>query len=126
VQHTILIVDDQELILRIIQAATKTLSLRTSLARSGEEALKVLEESGIPDLILLDYQMPGKDGVETLREIRKIPGGEKVPVIMLTARDQTTIRESLSDLGVSMFMTKPFSPALLSKHIAEILDSSRI
>lgn len=121
----LLIVDDQDLILRIIQAAVKPLGPETMLARSGSDALAAIGKSGMPDGVILDYSMPGKDGVETLQCLRDLDGGAEVPVIMLTARDQTAIREAAAGLGVFRFMTKPFSPAILCRATEEMLQSKK-
>ncbi len=119
--QTILIVDDQDLMVRVLQATLQSLGVRLPAARTGAEALRFFTSEGVPDGIILDYNMPDQDGVETLRQIRRMPGGETVPVIMLTARDQTMIRAAAEGLRVSAFMTKPFSPSTLQSEVRAIL-----
>jgi len=113
---TVLLVDDEEHMLRLLQFALKSVPVTTRALRSGAEALAVL--AGQPaDLVLLDYSMPGMNGVETLRRIRDMDGGGGVKVVMLTARDQTAIRQEAAGLNVEAFLTKPFSPSDLARRV---------
>ena len=121
----ILIVDDQELMYRVVQATLKPLGARLSWAKSGAEAINHIKTVGVPDVIVLDFSMPDQDGVETLRHIRQLASGESIPVLMLTARDQTHIRQDAAGLKVHSFMTKPFSPNLLLGTIREIFANVR-
>lgn len=120
----ILLVDDQDLIIRVLQATLRSLGAHLPTAKNGEEALRFIQEKTLPDAIILDFSMPNMDGVETLRQIRKIPGGDAIPVLMLTARDQTLIRQAAEGLQVAAFMTKPFSPVTLQKTVKEMLEKN--
>jgi CheY-like chemotaxis protein len=120
----ILIVDDQDLIIRVLQASLRATGAHITSAKPGTEAIRKLASPPLPNAIILDYSMPDQDGVETLRQIRALPGGKDIPVIMLTARDQTLIREAARDLSVLAFMTKPFSPASLLQTVKEALQKS--
>jgi CheY-like chemotaxis protein len=120
---TILIVDDQELMIRVLQATLRPLDVKIGTAKSGAEAVRFIEESGAPSAMILDFSMPGQDGVETLRQIRSLPTGAAIPVVMLTARDQTLIRKAAEGLHVHAFMTKPFSPTSLLQTLREMLES---
>ena len=71
-----------------------------------------------PDPIILDVMLPGKSGFDILRDLRESPETTDLPVLMLTARGQTRDREMAERLGVTQFMTKPFSNA-------EVLESVR-
>lgn len=117
---TILLVDDEEHMLRLLQFALKSVQATVHASKSGSEAIAFLT-SRPADLVLLDYSMPGKDGVETLREIRALNDGAAIKVIMLTARDQTAIRAEASDLNVEAFLTKPFSPSELARRVSAAL-----
>ena len=119
---TILIVDDQELIIRIVQSALRPLGAALPAVRMGRDAVRYVEESGVPNAIILDFSMPDQDGVETLRQIRRLATGGAIPVVMLTARDQTLIRKEADGLQVHAFMTKPFSPSALLQTMKEILE----
>ena len=120
---TILIVDDQELMIRVLHATLRPLGVPLASAKSGAEAVRYVEETGVPRGIIMDFSMPGQDGVETLRQIRCLASGAAIPVIMLTARDQTLIRKEAEGLQVHAFMTKPFSPNALLQTIREILSA---
>ena len=120
---TILIVDDQELMIRVLQATLKPLGVPLASAKSGAEAVRYIEETGVPRGIIMDFSLPGQDGVETLRQIRKLASGASIPVVMLTARDQTLIRKEAEGLHVHAFMTKPFSPNALLQTIREMLSA---
>lgn len=119
---TILIVDDQELTIRVLQATLRPLDVKFGTAKSGAEAVRFIGESGAPSAMILDFSMPGQDGVETLRQIRSLPAGADIPVLMLTARDQTLIRKAAEGLHVHAFMTKPFSPTSLLQTLREMLE----
>jgi CheY-like chemotaxis protein len=118
----ILIIDDQEMMLRILQSALKPLEAEFFFAKTGAQAIRHLEKSGLPDAIILDFSMPGEDGIETLKKIRALTPSQTVPVVMLTARDQTLIRQAAEGLLVHSFMTKPFSPSTLLKTLESILQ----
>lgn len=118
---TILLVDDQELIIRVVQAALRPLGVHLPSAKSGQEAVRFLETNPAPDGMVLDVSMPGQDGVETLRQIRNLPTGSEIPVIMLTARDQTLIRKEAEGLQVFDFITKPFSPNSLQQTVKRMV-----
>ena len=79
-----------------------------SLAKSGEQAVKLLNKNKDVDLILLDVDMPGKDGYETFSDIRKIEGFEEVPVIFLTGMDAPDFEIKGLKLGAADYITKPF------------------
>ncbi len=119
---TILLVDDQELIIRVVQAALRSLGARLPSAKSGQDAVRYFENNPAPDAMVLDVSMPGQDGVETLRQIRELPSGAEIPVIMLTARDQTLIRKEAEGLKVFDFITKPFSPNSLLQTVKRMLE----
>ena len=70
-----------------------------------------------PDLVILDVMLPGRSGYDVLRELRADPDTRTMPVMMLTARGQTKDRELAEELGVSHFMTKPFSNAEIIAHV---------
>jgi CheY-like chemotaxis protein len=120
-QPAVLIVDDQEMMIRVLQATLRPLGVPIATAKSGADAVRYVQETGVPGAIIMDFSMPGQDGVETLRQIRRLPAGASIPVIMLTARDQTLIRKEAEGLHVHAFMTKPYSPNALLQTIREML-----
>ncbi|MFW8634207.1 response regulator transcription factor [Cribrihabitans pelagius] len=74
----------------------------------GATAVEVIGGAA-PDLVILDLMLPGKSGLEIVRELRASPGTAALPVLMLTARGQLRDREMAEKAGVTRFMTKPFS-----------------
>lgn len=116
----ILLVDDEDHMVRLLQFALKAVPARIAAVKRGEAALAFVQEHPV-DLVILDYSMPGLDGVETLRRLRELPAGLSVSVVMLTARDQTAIRQEAAGLNVQAFLTKPFSPSDLARRASELL-----
>ena len=74
----------------------------------GSDAVEVIRAAA-PDLVILDVMLPGKSGMEILKDLRAEAGLARLPVLMLTARGQARDREMAEKAGVSRFMTKPFS-----------------
>ncbi|PIC64696.1 two-component system response regulator [Sporosarcina sp. P13] len=101
----LLIVDDQAGIRLLLEEIFKQANVETLLAASGKEALEILEEVK-PDCILLDMKMPGMNGVEVLREIRK--SKPDAVVMMMTAYSEIELTEEAGRLGIDHHFTKPF------------------
>ncbi|MBP8975180.1 MAG: hybrid sensor histidine kinase/response regulator [Bacteroidetes bacterium] len=104
---TILVVDDIEDNLDLLEFALRRKPIKMLRATSGYECLDVARVH-MPDVILLDIQMPGMDGFETLKKLREDKVTAKIPVIFLTAqkKDPTSIEEGLQ-LGADLYLTKP-------------------
>ena len=116
---TILIVDDESRIRKLIKDFLLKENCKVLEAEDGEEALKVFEENEKKiGIILLDVMMPKLDGWSVLRQIRQM---SRVPVIMLTARAEEQDELFGFELGVDEYVTKPFSPKLLVARIKAIL-----
>jgi two-component system alkaline phosphatase synthesis response regulator PhoP len=119
---TILVIDDEPSIGRVVQFKLQQEGFKVSVATDGLEGLaKVNEEK--PDLILLDLMMPGMDGFEVCRRLRASPETVATPVIILTARGQEMDRIRGVELGVLDFFTKPFSPQKLLERVKEVFKS---
>jgi diguanylate cyclase (GGDEF)-like protein len=104
---TLLIVDDTLTNIQILdQALSNDYLIRT--AKSGSEALSLLQEPDRPDLILLDVRMPVMDGYETCRRIKQDPLTRHIPVIFITVADQPKDQQLGFDLGAVDYITKPF------------------
>ena len=106
-RHEILVVDDEPLNLDLLEQELGELGYAVAKAGNGQAALDVLPTIG-PDLVLLDYQMPGMNGIEVLTEIRK--SKPNLPVIIITAYG--TIERAVEAIksGADDFITKPFDP----------------
>lgn len=117
---TILIVDDEKHILKVLEFSLAESGCAIETATSGEEALGIAASRTI-DLLLIDYQMPGMNGFETVHELKKNEQYANLPVIILTGRGESEIRTEAAASGVSRFLNKPFSPTELLKHIQRLL-----
>lgn len=104
---TILAVDDEEHILDLLQYNLENDGYRVVRAESGEEALKLLETNKI-DMVLLDIMLPGMDGIEVLRTIRSHQHYKKLPVIMLTAKNDEISKVVGLEVGADDYLSKPF------------------
>ena len=120
--RTILVVDDEPYIGRIIQLKLESGPYRVDLVLDGRTALERLLSEDPIDLILLDIMMPELSGLDVLAALRQIPHRGGTPVIMLTAKGQETDREQAARLGATDFLIKPFSPKKLLARIDEIFS----
>src|SRR5580692_7972376 len=102
----ILVVDDEPSIRRALRPPLVELGFQVTEASRGEEALQVLRSSAY-DVVLLDINMPGIGGIETLRRIRSL--SPRLPVLMLTVRDQEEDKVEALEMGADDYVTKPFS-----------------
>jgi two-component system KDP operon response regulator KdpE len=100
------VVDDETAIRRALKPPLAELGFQVAEAGRGEEALQMLRAS-VYDAVLLDVNMPGIGGIETLRRIRSF--ASRLPVLMLTVRDQEEEKVEALDLGADDYITKPFS-----------------
>ena len=127
---SVLLVDDDPDILTFVRAALWSLDgLEVRTALDGNRALAIARKRQ-PDLIVLDLQMPGKDGLSTFRELRSDARTRHIPVIILTgSREQTGISLSATDIGgyvghePELYLHKPVFPAVLQRKVAELLQS---
>jgi DNA-binding response OmpR family regulator len=120
---TILIADDHDHLRLLVSTTLDGPDYRIIEARDGDEAcaLAIAEH---PDLLILDWMMPGKSGIQVIEVLRAEPGLRDVPVIMLTARAQTADRNRAATLGVHSYLVKPFSPIELMETVEKILGES--
>jgi two-component system KDP operon response regulator KdpE len=102
----ILLVDDESAIRRALRPPLVELGFQVAEASRGEEALQIMR-AGVYDVILLDVNMPGIGGIETLRRMRAL--APRLPIIMLTVRDGEEEKVEALELGADDYVTKPFS-----------------
>ncbi|MCL5116578.1 MAG: response regulator transcription factor [Firmicutes bacterium] len=115
--RTILLVDDEPSILELLQFHVEREGFRVLTSQNGENALVRIQEDR-PDLIVLDFMLPGVSGLDVLRHIRQ--AGD-IPVIMLTARKEEIDRVLGLELGADDYVTKPFSMRELIARIKALL-----
>ena len=116
----ILVVDDERYMQRLLQFILEKTGATVETAGSGEAALTILRKCPA-DLVILDLVMAGLDGFDTVRAMRKEPGLEAIPVIMLTSRGQAEPCDKAAGLGIVAYFTKPFSPTELIDNIKQRL-----
>jgi DNA-binding response OmpR family regulator len=121
----ILVADDDRIVRRIVVAKLSGLGYDVTEAQDGQEALRLLEDGYVPDLVITDSLMPRKNGLELVRGIRSSPDLASLPVIMLTSRqNERDVIEGL-ETGLDDYVTKPFSPDELAARVRTVLWRSR-
>ena len=109
-QQNILIIEDDADIAESLQYNFKREGYRVNVAESGEKGLRIcLDERSTPDLIILDLMLPGMNGMELCRRLRREEITQKTPIIMLTAKAAETDKIAGLDLGADDYIVKPFS-----------------
>jgi len=120
VQYKILIVDDDENICELLRLYLQKEGYETVVANDGEQAVKMASQHN-PDLIMLDIMLPGLDGWQVCREIRKT---SETPIIMLTAKGETFDKILGLELGADDYVTKPFETKEVIARIKAVLRRS--
>jgi two-component system, OmpR family, response regulator MprA len=122
----ILVVDDERAVRESLRRALELEGYEIELAADGQEALQRLEANGDgqPDAVILDVLMPVVDGLEVCRRIRR--SGNRVPVLMLTARDEIENRVAGLDAGADDYVTKPFALEELVARVRALLRRTTV
>jgi len=118
----ILVVDDEPKIIQLTQDYLENAGFSVISAGDGERALSIIQVEK-PDLVVLDLGLPGMDGLDVCRSIRKT---SNLPIIMLTARDEETDKLVGLELGADDYITKPFSPKELVARVRSVLRRSEL
>jgi two-component system, OmpR family, alkaline phosphatase synthesis response regulator PhoP len=116
----ILIVEDEEDILELVKYNLQLERYRITCAVSGEEALTKARDE-VPDLILLDLMLPGLDGLDVCKEVKKAPATMHIPIVMVTAKGDDADIVSGLELGADDYIIKPFSPRVLLARVRAVL-----
>ncbi len=117
----ILVVDDDRAVRDALRRALTLAGYEVQLAQDGEQALELVVQA-VPDAVVLDVGMPGIDGLEVCRRLRRL--GNRVPILMLTARDAVADRIDGLDVGADDYMVKPFDVGELKARIRALLRRS--
>jgi CheY-like chemotaxis protein len=117
---SILIVDDEPHMLRLVSFALRTVNATQLTATSGLDALQIIRTQTV-HLGIFDIHMKDIDGLTAIRELRRDPAHRALPVILLTGAGETQVEEHGRTLGVQAFFRKPFSPAQLAARVRELL-----
>jgi two-component system, OmpR family, alkaline phosphatase synthesis response regulator PhoP len=119
-KERILIVDDEEDILELVRYNLEREGYQTVCAVTGEQALQIAENDKV-DLILLDLMLPGINGLEVAKSIKRNPHKMGIPIIMLSAKGEETDIVTGLELGADDYVTKPFSPKILLARIRAVI-----
>lgn len=117
---TILVVEDEPAIQELISAALQHAGHRVMRAHSAEDAVPLVD-GALPDVVLLDWMLPGMSGIQYARKLRNDERTRELPVIMLTARGEEQDKVAGLDAGADDYLTKPFSPRELVARIKAVL-----
>jgi DNA-binding NarL/FixJ family response regulator len=117
----LLVVDDDPGLLLAVSETLRADGYDVKTARRGAEALTIVAQS-LPDLIISDIRMPGMDGYQLVKHLRSDPRARLVPIVFLTAKDETADRIQGFRLGVDAYLTKPFEPQELGAVVTSILQ----
>jgi len=117
---TVLIADDEESLRALIETTLEAPGLRILQAANGDEAAELARREQ-PDLILLDWMMPRKTGIEVAEALRNDPSTAHISIIMLTGRNQEKDRQRGLALGIGAYLAKPFSPLQLLECVRRAL-----
>ena len=118
--NTILVADDEDSLRLLIRTTLESAELNILEAGDGVEALEIARQER-PDLIVLDWMMPGKTGLEVARELRADPRTAAIAILMLTAMGQEKDKKEGLAAGVQAFLVKPFSPLDLLEKVQAVL-----
>jgi len=119
---TVLVVDDSVTVRKVTQRLLQREGYTVLLARDGLEAIQVLEDN-LPDLVLLDIEMPRMDGFELAARLREQPRLAEIPVVMISSRTADKHREHAARLGVQAFLGKPYDESELLELVGRLTTS---
>jgi len=119
--NTVLLVEDEEHIRLVVEYNLRHDGFEVYIAENGPGALEVARKV-VPDAILLDWMLPGMDGLEVLTELKHDKTTEHIPVFMLTAKGMPSDINRALELGADDYITKPFNPRQLGEIIRKKLQ----
>ncbi|GDY00787.1 hypothetical protein LBMAG49_01160 [Planctomycetota bacterium] len=119
-ERTVLIIEDEKLIIVSTQMVLEAAGFQVESATNGEDGIAKARTQS-PDIILLDIMMPGIDGWETLTRLKRDPQTANIPVIIFTAREHARGHQKSTDMGAADYFRKPFEPDelidLVERHV---------
>ena len=119
----ILIVDDDRQVSLALSVRLKAADYDVDVAGDGESGLQKLA-AGAPDVVLLDMRMPGIDGLEVMRQMKRDPRLVNIPVIFVSANAQETAKRAALNAGGKIFLEKPFESRALLEAIQRVLEQN--
>jgi two-component system alkaline phosphatase synthesis response regulator PhoP len=121
----VLVVDDEEDILELVRFNLSKEGYRVECTTTGEAAIESIKATQ-PDLMVLDLMLPGMDGFEVARYLKKNPETRRIPIVMLTAKTEETDVLTGLEMGADDYVTKPFSPRVLAARVKAVLRRDRL
>ncbi len=118
----VLLIEDEQNIIEAISFVLSRAGWNVKTHANGHDAMDAVR-ARVPDVIILDVMLPGRNGFDILTDIRADPELGKTPVLMLTARGQTKDREMAERAGASQYMTKPFSNTEILEAITRLVGA---
>lgn len=120
----ILVVDDDPTSLRLLELILSKEGYQVISASNGLEALRKARTES-PDLLILDVMLPGFDGLEVCHRLRSEPGMAKLPILMLSAKQQKSDQDAASKVGANAFLPKPVNRTALLSKVAEFVGDQK-
>ena len=117
---TVLVIEDEPAIQELIAYNLKQAGHQALRADNAEQAIRLVQDA-LPDLVLLDWMLPGLSGIELARRLRADKSTKAIPIIMLTARADEQDKLTGLDTGADDYITKPFSPRELNARVKAVL-----
>ena len=117
----VLLVEDETHIRTVIEYNLRRDGFEVFEAEDGSDAVRLVQEIK-PDLVLLDWMMPDRSGLEILAELKRSAGTKHIPIVMLTARGDESDIQRAGEVGAAAYITKPFAPRKLSPIIRKVLQ----
>jgi len=121
---TIMVVDDSITVRKVTDRFLKRQGMQVLTAKDGLDAVEKLHDR-LPDLMLLDIEMPRMDGYELATQIRNNPIWKHLPIIMITSRSTKKFRDKAEEIGVNRYLSKPYEENDLLNNIKELLDETQ-
>jgi len=122
----ILLVEDNSLNQQVAAELLQSVGADVTVANDGVRCLEYLAKQSMPDLILMDVQMPGMDGLEATRQLRALPGGRQVPVIAMTANVSRQDQQDCLLAGMDDYLAKPFNLPQLVQKIRHLVPQPQV
>jgi two-component system cell cycle response regulator DivK len=123
--HVILVVEDNERNLKLLRDVLEYAGYDVRLARTGEDGVTLAVKEP-PDLVLMDLQLPGIDGMEALRQLRASPRTADIPVVAVTAQAMKQDRERALEAGFNGYVEKPISVRAFPEQVRQFLAGGEV
>ena len=123
--HVILVVEDNERNLKLLRDVLEYAGYDVRVARTGEDGVTLAVKEP-PDLVLMDLQLPGIDGMEALRRLRESPRTADIPVVAVTAQAMKQDRERALEAGFDGYVEKPISVRAFPEQVRSFLSSGEV